>query len=542
MDASGGFLSLTGPATVVAAWLLTYLVHSTILLGGVWMVTSRGRLPEGLQDVLWKAALVGGLLTAGLQAVVGLHPRGSVEVGGGRVGTVASTSPDLLPHVVFAPSASLLPREGEGATTALPRGLPGSWPAILLAVWLGGAALSLGRFLFARARWRRMLRDRRPVRDGELPALLARLARESGIGRRVHLTCSPSIVTPVALGASEICVPPDALTELCPEQQACMLAHEVGHLARSDPAWLTLAGLLERAFFLQPLNRVGRRRLQEVSEYLADDWAVGLTGSTVTLARCLANVAGWTSASPRGVILPGMAEPGSPFVRRIQRMLAAAPRSSRPCGIRRHVLVAVGITGLLALFAPGVYAAGRTAPRPPVAARPSTGETPADPAVHAAVTDEPAGPSVPRRTPGFPPTVVPAAEEGSPWTSVASEAPPADSETRAPRSSLCRDLADRGARDTLPAPPYNLAWVRGDCRFGSRAAGEAGPSPDEVDLPSRSANGSFVLAQVRDGSAREREATTRAGEVPERSGSAEGNSRPFDVDRGVQHPGMRLPA
>ena len=39
-----------------------------------------------------------------------------------------------------------------------------------------------------------------------------------------------------------------------------MLAHELAHLARRDPLWLAFASVVERVFWIQPLNRIARRR------------------------------------------------------------------------------------------------------------------------------------------------------------------------------------------------------------------------------------------------------------------------------------------
>jgi beta-lactamase regulating signal transducer with metallopeptidase domain len=76
------------------------------------------------------------------------------------------------------------------------------------------------------------------------------------------------------------------LLELEPEEQDSMLAHEVAHLVRRDPQWLVLARAVEMVFFFQPLNRLARRRIQEVAEYLCDDWAVARTRRPVMLAKC----------------------------------------------------------------------------------------------------------------------------------------------------------------------------------------------------------------------------------------------------------------
>src|SRR5678809_700984 len=55
---------------IAAAWLLTYLVHSTLILLAVWIVTSRRRMADAVRDILWKSALVGGIVTASIQTAV----------------------------------------------------------------------------------------------------------------------------------------------------------------------------------------------------------------------------------------------------------------------------------------------------------------------------------------------------------------------------------------------------------------------------------------------------------------------------------------
>src|SRR5438067_998251 len=55
-------------ASSLLAWLLTYLIHSTVLLGVAWLVTRRRRLEPAASDVLWKVALLAGLLTGTIQS------------------------------------------------------------------------------------------------------------------------------------------------------------------------------------------------------------------------------------------------------------------------------------------------------------------------------------------------------------------------------------------------------------------------------------------------------------------------------------------
>jgi len=71
----GTLLSLL--ATLGVAWLLTYAVHSTVLIGSVWLAERAGLLRSlRLRDLAWRTALVGGLVTATFQLAAGLTPVG----------------------------------------------------------------------------------------------------------------------------------------------------------------------------------------------------------------------------------------------------------------------------------------------------------------------------------------------------------------------------------------------------------------------------------------------------------------------------------
>ena len=50
-----------------AAWLLTFAMHSTLLLGLAWLMARYAR-SHRLKELLWKTALVGGIFMATLQA------------------------------------------------------------------------------------------------------------------------------------------------------------------------------------------------------------------------------------------------------------------------------------------------------------------------------------------------------------------------------------------------------------------------------------------------------------------------------------------
>src|SRR3954468_20689214 len=61
----------------VFGWLVTYMIHSTLLLSAAWMCDRfflRNR--PHWKELVWRVALVGGLVTATAQAAVPFRPYG----------------------------------------------------------------------------------------------------------------------------------------------------------------------------------------------------------------------------------------------------------------------------------------------------------------------------------------------------------------------------------------------------------------------------------------------------------------------------------
>src|SRR5262245_16146957 len=63
----------------VLSWLLTYALHSTVLLVLARLITTR-KISATSRDVIWKSALVGGIMTASVQQAFDLRPSGSVAL------------------------------------------------------------------------------------------------------------------------------------------------------------------------------------------------------------------------------------------------------------------------------------------------------------------------------------------------------------------------------------------------------------------------------------------------------------------------------
>jgi HEAT repeat protein/beta-lactamase regulating signal transducer with metallopeptidase domain len=334
------------------AWLLTYAIHSTVLLSLAWLLTRVRHWSPGASELLWKAAIVGGILTTSVQLTLEVRPAGSIALQ-----RPASTTPALAiaptdETKTSAPVQSTdIPSARQLAGPSRPQIF--FWRAPVAVFAWAFVALILGLSYAAR----RLilvgrLADRQAVPEGPLLLMFGELARDAGFRRTPRLTCTSRISSPIALGVNEICVPDIALTDLDADQQRSLLAHELAHLARRDPMWLRLASLIECVLWIQPLNRVANRQIATSAEFLCDDWAVRRTGSGVPLARCLAQVAEWIQTSPLGVPIAGMAEERSLLLTRVDRLIA----NVRPATRSRFDL-AIGTAAVIAatiVFAPGV--------------------------------------------------------------------------------------------------------------------------------------------------------------------------------------------
>ncbi len=145
---------------------------------------------------------------------------------------------------------------------------------------------------------------------------------------------------------------------------------------RRDPLWLMIGQALACALFFQPLNWVARRRLREISEMLSDEWAVARTGRPLSLAGCLAEVAGW-SVGVRSLPVPGMADRPSSLGQRIRRLLDESRLPESPA---RRAWLAGAMGALVIVVAAAAPAISAARPEPPAVSAKTAKAAKAEPA------------------------------------------------------------------------------------------------------------------------------------------------------------------
>jgi beta-lactamase regulating signal transducer with metallopeptidase domain len=287
--------------SVVVSVMVTYLAQSTLWLGGAWVLCQRRTwLAPRSCNFVCRMALVGPVITTAVQSAAG--PAWTIEPPAGRL--------------ALGPAALVV--------------------ALLALVRLVRLVRAIAR---ARARFRGL---QRRASDPRATRLLQRLCRGTRRPLRPRLGLVDGLSGPIAFGMNEICLPAQVVPSLSDRTLAAVLAHELAHLERRDNLWLAVAASIEAALFFQPLNRLGRRLLQDSAELASDRRAVELTGDSLGLARCLADLAALdlATAATGGQARPAasrlLASPATPppsrLVTRVHRLLeeGATRQPERP--------------------------------------------------------------------------------------------------------------------------------------------------------------------------------------------------------------------
>lgn len=351
----------------LASWLLNYLLHSTVLLGGAWLLDRHPAMQRSLnaRELLWRIALFGGLLSATAQALappvlraidqlptqieVPAEPRsaglvlGAVESAAAHSENSAdAVAPTARPAVEPALAATAAPAamdsvaptpEPEPASEllsgrqdlALPISVSNAAGALTVAwfiVALGSLAL-LGLRLAA-LRWR--VRRLSPAGEPSWQKAAQRLADLAGVPTP-KLRLSEGWHSPLVAPGGAICLPRWLAVKLDAGQCEAVLAHEIAHLLRRDPAWRLAGQWAASLGWLQPLNHLALSRLDALAELACDRWAAQASGQPQALAEslyaCAEQIVRRRGRAPR--LAAAMARPDSALMQRIRSLMEDTP-------------------------------------------------------------------------------------------------------------------------------------------------------------------------------------------------------------------------
>ena len=339
----------------MTAWLLTFLVHSTLWCGIAWLCLRLfPRTHARLRETIWYTALAASFITPTVhsftspESAIWRLPLPSFIAGGEQGHSEGEPDRDDMSASVPAPSGE----EAHGEEAAVNPG----WLASVDTLWLVLGGVLLATYLLRLAMLRRRLRHRAPVTDPRASHALAALGGRAALDPPPRLTESHSLGSPVALGVGvrrEICVPVRAFHELDEGELRALLGHEVAHHLRRDTIRLAILNVLQAVFFFQPLFRLAVREVRLAAEEQCDDWAASQFEDRFAMASCLTEVARWVVRRDRRSPVPSIGRRPSELELRVRRLMDEQRSLRMPSGGWRR-MSSVGLLVLAPLVAPAV--------------------------------------------------------------------------------------------------------------------------------------------------------------------------------------------
>ena len=222
---------------------------------------------------------------------------------------------------------------------------------VLIAVWVSLALIALMALVASYSRAIKSLGDRTRVpAEHHANRTLRALCEQVDIRHVPYLSRSSAINSPVCLPRREICLPDWAFEEMDEKALDSLIAHELAHMLRRDPVMMIFTQTLCRVFFFQPLFALARRRLEDNAELAADQWAA----THLSTARAVANAL-YTCAqkiTEKRQLQWGLAMAGDKSIlkQRVERLLKAEGSSFDTAGrIKRGGIAAILLAAVVSL-------------------------------------------------------------------------------------------------------------------------------------------------------------------------------------------------
>lgn len=255
----------------------------------------------------------------------------------------------LLAAALPAVYLPVLPSLGDGARQSFRETVGVSYFSVLVALYLAVALARVARLAGGLLAVQRLVCAAAPVRDARLLELAGALG-----ARGVRLLASPALDAPVTAGiVTPAVLLPGDWVRWDDERLRGVLAHELAHARRRDPASRFVAQLALCVFWFHPLAWWLVRRAAEVSERAADDAAVLACGSRARYARLLLELAADARPAGRFMETCGMARTGpDELSRRVDSILDHTRARRVVLGARPALALLAGSLLLAAILAP----------------------------------------------------------------------------------------------------------------------------------------------------------------------------------------------
>ncbi|WMW80907.1 M56 family metallopeptidase [Undibacterium cyanobacteriorum] len=338
-------------------FLLAYCLHSSVLLACAAVVHRSSYLRHHrMAEMIWRLALFGALVTAGLQAAWNHSHTEQTPVDNSIQRSLAISAPrdvntETLPTKLSttapthqALAASEFRSADSTAITAI--SLSNRWQFFtqaVLAIWCAIAVFSIISVVVSVRYLNRKINSMPKLKDEDLQQFAKRLSLSN---KTIVIRTGDAWQSPLL--APNVCVflPAWALSTLTKDQCKAMLAHEVAHWRRADHRWRIAYQLMRRFFFFQIFNRYALAQLDLLAEFDCDRAALQhqtLETYTETLLECAQRQ---ITAHPQFAL--AMARPSS-LSQRVHSLIKED--NMRTSTLSRKVLLVFGVFAITGLSA-----------------------------------------------------------------------------------------------------------------------------------------------------------------------------------------------
>ncbi|WP_262694855.1 M56 family metallopeptidase [Kordiimonas aquimaris] len=371
---------------------IKFMIASTCLLGGVWLMEKAGIInTPDIAEMAWKLAIAASFISVlpisitpsnitvplsenAAQVARSQSPL-AVQAPNTNAGLLQNSPPNynngsdsettVLPPAPEAPvRASGTPITDVNSYEPSPTLMGGaetsdneasfSFTMLLAITWLLLAAIALSALALSYRRAIASLGTRTRV-DAEHDAnkALRAICVEADIRHVPYLSRSDDINSPVCLPRREICLPAWAFEDMDSKALNSLIAHELAHMLRRDPAQIIFLQTLCRICFFQPLFAVARRRLEDCAELAADEWAAKQLSSANTVAEALYTCA--QKITQKRQIQWGLAMAGDKSIlrQRVERLVNADTSKFEGASTLKRTGVSLAIAAVV-LATPGI--------------------------------------------------------------------------------------------------------------------------------------------------------------------------------------------
>ena len=338
----------------IILFALRFFIGSSILLGFVWLMDRYNILKNrDMIDTAWKAAIVASIVLL-IPATAGFAPNI----------TITTTATNVLSEAIpqEKPKAIITQKQDPSLYSETPVYLSApseeafiesqKWhmPAFLIIPFIIAILALLSLIFTYIAAMKSLGKRERILPEHQAFRLLFDICHKADIKATPYLTSSDTVDSPLCLPTSEIVLPTWALNGLPDHELRSLIAHEVAHLRRFDPIILLILHAFARLFFLQPLLSLAQKRLADLAELAADEWAAGHSDNPKSVAEALFTCAKKITTNQQQHWGLAMARDKSKLKARVERLLNATDTSFETTATwAKTAIAAVLITTTFAL-------------------------------------------------------------------------------------------------------------------------------------------------------------------------------------------------